>query len=109
MTTITISKTSSGCYREFICSGHAGYAGAGSDVVCAAVSVLVINTVNSLEKLAKEHPEVKQDEEKGLIVCRFLQEPNEKSDLLLKSMELGLQEISRQYGARYLKLKIKEV
>ena len=42
MTKIVIRKTN-GRYSGFSCSGHAGYAESGSDIVCAAVSVLVIS------------------------------------------------------------------
>ena len=47
MITITVKKRN-GNYLEFVSKGHAGYAEEGQDIVCAAVSVLVINTVNSL-------------------------------------------------------------
>ena len=33
----------------FDLEGHAGYSEAGTDIVCAAVSVLVINTINAVE------------------------------------------------------------
>ena len=35
----------------FQTEGHAGYADAGSDIVCAAISVLVINAINSVQVL----------------------------------------------------------
>ena len=38
----------------FQTEGHAGYADAGSDIVCAAISVLVINTINKTAKKAAE-------------------------------------------------------
>ena len=43
MITITVKKRN-GNYLEFVSKGHAGYAEEGQDIVCAAVSVLVINT-----------------------------------------------------------------
>ena len=51
MTTITIYKSDKGSYKGFTCKGHAGSAMSGKDIVCAAISILVINTVNSLEEL----------------------------------------------------------
>ena len=33
----------------FTCNGHAGYAKASEDIVCAAISMLVINMINSIE------------------------------------------------------------
>ena len=63
MTTVIIRKTADGVYKGFTCMGHAGFAGRGRDIVCASVSALVINTINSMEKLAGEEPEVATDEE----------------------------------------------
>ena len=48
MITVTFHKTKAGEYKDFLCSGHAGYDDYGKDIVCASVSVLVINTINSL-------------------------------------------------------------
>ena len=36
----------------FQTEGHAEYADPGEDIICAAVSVLVINTINSIETFA---------------------------------------------------------
>ena len=49
MTHVSIIKTRNGEYRGFNCIGHSGYAERGEDIVCAAISVLVINTINSLK------------------------------------------------------------
>ncbi|MFR1298730.1 MAG: ribosomal-processing cysteine protease Prp [Blautia massiliensis (ex Durand et al. 2017)] len=53
MITIKVRKKN-GSYEEFISKGHAGYAEAGQDIVCAAVSALIITTVNSLEKFTDD-------------------------------------------------------
>ena len=42
----------------FSVRGHAGYAPEGSDIVCAAVSVLTTTCVNALESVAGVVPEV---------------------------------------------------
>ena len=36
-------------FKRFTVSGHAEYDDPGKDIVCSAVSILVINTVNSLD------------------------------------------------------------
>ena len=109
MTTVTIIKSKNGEYKEVTCKGHSGYADAGSDIVCCAISILVINTINSLEKLAGAPMEVSSDEEKGLIDCMFTGSLDKGSILLLDSMILGLQSVVSEYGKKYLKLKFKEV
>ena len=108
MTKIVIRKTN-GRYSGFSCSGHAGYAERGSDIVCAAVSVLVINTINAMEALAAAEMEVSTREEEGIIDVVFPAPPAEKGVLLMDAMVLGLQSIARQYGKKYLRLKIEEV
>ena len=49
MIEVTVYKTMRHEYAGFDMSGHAGYDDIGKDIVCAAVSVLVINTLNSIE------------------------------------------------------------
>lgn len=110
MTRVTIQKNKSGDYLEFFCEGHTGYAKHGEDIVCAAVSVLVINTINSLEELAKEPMQVETDEAAGKIRCTFLEHPmRENSRVLMDSLALGLQRIQAQYGSKHCKLTVKEV
>ena len=109
MTHVSIIKTRSGEYKGFHCIGHSGYAEAGDDIVCAAISVLVINTINSLDQLAGEEFELVAGEEEGLIDCRFVKHINEKSRLLLDAMVLGLQEIKKQYGKTFIDLTFEEV
>ena len=109
MTHVSIIKTRNGEYKGFNCIGHSGYADAGEDIVCAAISVLVINTINSLEQLAGEKFKLVTNEEEGLIDCRFEKNINEKSKLLLDSMVLGLEEIKKQYGKTFIDLTFEEV
>lgn len=109
MTTITITKSKTGEYKKVTCKGHAGYADSGSDIVCSAVSMLVINTVNSLELLTNTRMETASDEEKGMISCSFKDAPDEGGKLLLDSMVLGLKNVVGEYGGRYLKLNFREV
>ena len=109
MTHVSIIKTRNGEYKGFNCVGHSGYAQAGEDIVCAAISVLVINTINSLEQLAGEKFKLVTNEEDGVIDCRFENNINEKSRLLVDSMILGLREIKKQYGKTFIDLTFEEV
>ena len=54
MIRVTVYKTRRHEYAGFDLSGHAGYEEAGHDIVCAAVSALVINTVNSVEQFTDD-------------------------------------------------------
>ncbi len=109
MTTVIFRKTGQGEYRELRCSGHAGYGKYGSDIVCAALSVLVINTLNSLEELCKLPINPETDEVSGLIACRFPERMDERAVLLLDSLVLGCVGIEKQYGRKYCKVKFEEV
>ena len=44
----------SGDIIGFQSKGHAGHGMRGTDVVCASVSALIINTINSIEKLTHD-------------------------------------------------------
>ena len=109
MTTVLLKKTKNDAYAGFTCTGHAGYADSGHDIVCSAVSVLVINTVNAMELFAKEQMRVTAKEESGIMEVVFVNPVNEKTQLLMDTMVLGLKSIEKQYGKKYLKLKFKEV
>ena len=110
MTQITFYKTTTGEYQGFTCDGHSGYAERGEDIVCASISVLVINTINSLEQITEERMQVGTDEDAGTIRCRFVDQPlKETSKALMDSLVLGLGQIAKQYGEKHCKLTIKEV
>ena len=111
MTTITVKRSGSGVYQEFYCMGHAGskHFFFEKDMICAAVSVLVISTVNSLETLASEKLKITQNQAEGFLRCEFVSGISDKGSLLMDSMILGLQGIVKQYGSKYLQVNIEEV
>ena len=106
MITIKVRKKN-GSYEEFISKGHAGYAEAGQDIVCAAVSALIINTVNSLEKFTDDKFDVQEND--GFVSIHFRNNLSERAMLLMDSLLLGLTEIAGSYNNRYLTVKVKEV
>ena len=108
MTYIEIVKHN-GEYRGFECHGHSGFGYEGSDIVCSAISVLTINTINSIDHLLEDELNVTTDESKGDMQCYFMGKPSKEASLLIDSMILGLESIGAQYGAQYLRLEIKEV
>ena len=93
MTKITFYQDDSGNIRSFKCSGHSGYAEEGEDIVCAAISVLVINTINSIEQLTDTKMSVNADEDGAFIKAEFPEIPGKDAALLLKSLIIGLQSI----------------
>ncbi len=107
MITVTVFRSDTGTYKGFRCKGHAGFAERGQDVVCAAVSVLVINTVNSIEAFTSQTFTCEHDED--MICLKLTAVPTKETKLLLDSMIFGLQAIQKQYQKQYLRLKFKEV
>ena len=93
----------------FSLKGHSGYAEAGSDIICAGVSALVINTINSIETFTEDSYHIDTEETSGLIDFRLDQKAGHDTQLLMKSMVLGLQGIQNDYGNEYIILDFKEV
>ena len=109
MTHITIYRNQNHEVERFSCAGHAGYAASGSDIVCASISVLVINTINSIEAFTSTAFICDAEEESGDIDFRFTDEISPDASLLIESMILGLKEIQNDYGKKFLILDFKEV
>ena len=104
----TVYRNSQKEYRGFRSKGHSGFAKAGEDIVCASVSVLVINTVNSIEQFTKERITLDVKEEPPVIALTFQDIPGKEAKLLMDSLVLGIQGIAKQYK-KYVKLTFKEV
>ncbi len=104
MIKVIFYKDSDDCYTGFQVKGHAGFAAYGKDIICAGVSVLAINTVNSIEILTQDRFQCEMDEEKGFIDLRFFSKVSEKTTLLLDSFQLGLNGIKEE-NTGYLSVK----
>lgn len=86
--------------------GHADSGEYGHDIVCAAASVLAINTVNSLEKLAGVKPQVQANAEEGgdlkVELDRSMRD-NSNASLILETFKLGIESVASEY-AKYIKI-----
>ena len=110
MIDVTIYKNSSDNYQGFMFNGHAGAAGYGKDIVCAAVSVLVINTVNSLEAFTAEPFSLENDSSGGYLKLEFEHnELSKEAGILMDPMVLGLQGIRDNGNKKYIRIIFKEV
>ena len=76
--------------------GHAGYGEYGQDIICAAVSSLALNMASV-------------SDDGGYFSFSFPDEVSSESQLLMKSLILGLQNIQRDYGAEYINFRFREV
>lgn len=92
-----------GQYKKFVIDGHADYAEEGQDIVCAAVSALVINAINSIETFTEDA--FTCDCKDGMIKnWEFTSEVSKETALLMDSLLLGLKNIQNSYGEKYLKI-----
>ena len=106
---VTIYENQEHEYTAFNCIGHAEYGEVGEDIVCAAVSVLVINTINSIEHLVSDEFNIVTEEKSGLIDFSLKENYSKESVLFIRSLVLGLQGIQNNYGNEYITLIFKEV
>ena len=110
MTKITFFKSKGKC-TGFECFGHADYADEGEDIVCAAISVLTINTMNSIEAFTEDKIDVKTLQETGFMSMHF-ENPDDLSKealVLMRSLELGLNSIASEYGKQFVTVLTQEV
>ena len=96
-----------GCRIE----GHSGWANAGSDIVCAAVSILGCTCVNALESVCGVIPEITEYNEKNGVLAFELPEmtesENEKAQILMGALRQGLSDLADAYPQN-VTLSIKE-
>ena len=83
MIRVTIYKNEKHQCVGFKAHGHAGFSEEGQDIVCAAVSVLTINTLNAIEKFADDRTSLVSDESKGLIDYRLKGNPTREQSFCL--------------------------
>lgn len=102
-------ERSGNTYRSLFCDGHALYDKKGRDIVCAAVSMLIINTLNAIEQFTRDDMTVSADEKIGRIEAVFGGKMSHDAKLLMDALLLGLTETEKTYGNKYLTLTIKEV
>ena len=92
----------------FQMKGHAEYADYGQDIVCAAVSALVINTINSIEKFTEDTFVNDMDSESDVVAFQVTAKPiSDSSKLLLNSLVLGLSAIEAEYGKKHVNIHFK--
>ena len=106
MIKITFQKQN-GEYKSVISEGHAEFAESGEDIVCSAVSVLLINTANSLESFTDSL--LGSDSDDGVLTIVLKDTIDEKAKVLMDSLKLGLETVRDEYGEDYLQIDYKEV
>ncbi len=92
-------KNKNNIYRGFQIEGHANYAPAGFDIVCAAVSALTQGTVIGLEKVQKLDivNYTIQENERNIMYCCVRPAQASKAQVLLITLNKTLKYIEEEY------------
>ena len=110
-TIVAFKRRSDGALIGYQAEGHSGYAYAGADIVCAAVSALTQSTLNGLKNVLRAPVMFDQDDDGAFIEASLTPEASEaeiqQAQLLLVTLEQGLQAIQREYP-RNLRIIFKE-
>ena len=109
MITVSVYRTKS-IINGFIVDGHSDFAEEGTDIVCAAVSILSYTALNSINLVAGIEPEninYSVDDETGFMSLRTLVN-NDKTDVIYKSFIVGIELLLEDYSD-YITLKFEEV
>lgn len=92
----------------FRTGGHAQFDNYGNDIVCSSISILAINTVNSIEAFTEDQLTVLSDDN-GLIDLLVKNQLSQETKVLLKAFELGVTSVYDEYGKSYINIRIEEV
>ena len=80
---------------------HTGYAPAGQDIVCAAVSALTQATLNGLVSVQKLPVDSQKDEKKALLEARLGKDAGDaeirEAQVRLRTLQEAMEAIERQY------------
>ena len=109
MTKVTIYKNVKNECVGFKVFDHAEFDETGSDIVCAAISILVINTMNAIEQFTDVDFTQDVDNEECSIEFK-IHRSTKDTTLLLDTMVLGLQNLEdNEEYTEYIDLIFEEV
>lgn len=109
MIKVIVAVKKDGGYKSIEFSGHALFAEYGKDILCAAVSVLALNTLNSIEALCEDKFISYENPEEGYLKAEFEEDLSSEANLLMKSLILGLDGLSEEYGKKFIRIIRQEV
>ncbi len=95
MIEVAWSRDRQGKVVGFTVTGHAGYAEAGADIVCAGVSAITLTAVLGLrDVLGCDGTYATED---GRLTVRLKTAPDGRATVVIQTMQAGLRELARQY------------
>ena len=101
MTTVAFFRSPEFGLIGFEADGHSGFAEAGSDIVCAALSALTEATLNGIVNVAKAPAMYQRDDESAFLTACLTPECTgdqlERAQILLQTLLEAVQAIARDY------------
>ena len=99
--TVAFFRRADGTLTGYRAQGHTGYAEAGSDIVCAAVSALTQSTLNGLKEVLKAPVMFDIDDQEASLEAELTPQATPEqvaqAQLLLVTLLEGLRAIQRSY------------
>lgn len=96
---------------SLICQGHSGYAEAGQDIVCAAVSAVLQSAALGIMQVAKVKVQYRTDERTGLLSLNvpdnLAPEVAHDVEVILRTALAGVRDIAAGYS-QYVKVEVKD-
>lgn len=106
MITAIMHRNSQGAVTGFEISGHAGYADAGSDIICAAVSAIAYTAIGYFSEKWYGGKAPEYSERDGFLQF-WVPECAERSsaaDAVMEAVAIGFKQVELSYGAKYIKV-----
>ncbi len=88
--------------KTIVVSGHAMFANAGSDIVCAGVSAIVYGALNALDYFGQIDDSIEVNDQKGKISICFA-DYNKQQLLVIETLMIQLRTVEDQFPD-YLKI-----
>jgi len=110
MITISLERASTGFIQKFTISGHSGYAAEGSDIICAAISVLGQTAIGALQDIAVLNVDYLILETKAYLECtapapeQMASGQYQIANTIMDMFELGCKQVSDSYGDKYVRI-----
>ena len=96
MTRVTFYQNRNGQLTGFKAADHDGYAEAGEDIVCAAISALVIHTINAVERFTAQETDSSADEENAVISFSLKGKISHDAELFVKALAQTLSDMQEE-------------
>jgi len=102
-----LNRNSHGLYTGYSAKGHSGYAEEGSDIICAAVSVLGATCINALESVCGIESVIDENSDGALAfhLPQLTDEQQHDAQILMGALHQGLSDIAEQFP-QYIHLSI---